>query len=60
MEDKKNDNNSGEQFVFVTEEEFKKSVKKPKETTKDTKETKWETGKGVPVDSQKIKWAAKY
>lgn len=42
--------------------EKKKVVQKqqPKKTVKVTKESKWTTGKGVPVDAKKVKWAAKY
>ena len=55
---KKKDEKSEERFVFVTEEEFKANVKKPRKEVGES--AKWETGKGVPIDSQKVKWADKY
>lgn len=40
----------------------KKTETRTKKTEKNTKpkESKWMTGKGVPVDGKKIKWANKY
>ena len=41
----------------MAEKKARKS--QPKKVEKVTKESKWTTGKGVAVDSKKIKWASK-
>ena len=41
-------------------EKKKSTAKKATKAVATKKESKWTTGKGVPVDSKKIKWAVKY